>query len=164
MALIFDPQVYPYMKAALGCIEEELECQGVGACRYDALITAQDQLDGCDCCGEEHARLGRDGRVWARAVSINAVEGPTNIPNCPPRLVAEINFGISRCAVTGEELPSTGELEAQAVRGYADMHAMRMALTKCDPKRFNATLGQWTPLGPSGGCYGGIWSVQLQLT
>src|SRR5690625_6944390 len=71
MAMIFDPQVYPYMKAALGCIEEELECQGVGACRYDALITAQDQLDGCDCCGKEHARLGRDGRVWARAVSIN---------------------------------------------------------------------------------------------
>lgn len=161
MALIFDPNVYPYIESALDCIRDELECQGVGVCRYDTLIAAQDQLDGCDCC--ENTPDGTQGRVWARATDVTAVEGPRNIPNCPPSFVAAINFGISRCAVTGENLPSSDVLRDQAVRGYADMHAIYMALSKCDSRRWPTTMNRWTPIGPSGGCYGGIWSVELRV-
>lgn len=154
MALVMDKTVFPFIARILECIREELECQGVPACRYDALITDQDQLDGCDCCDAQ-------ARVWARVSSIDAT-GVAIAPNCPPMLEATIQVGISRCAITGEELPDSSALRDQAIRGYADMYAMRHAIVTCKTKA-SYSLESWQPIGPQGGCYGGIWTINLRL-
>lgn len=160
MAVITDPNVYPFMSAGVECIREELECQGRGACRYDIIISDEDQLDGCDCCPEY-------GRVWTR---LDGIDTDAFFDNCPGLTVAKVRFGISRCAITGEKLPSEDALRDQAIIGYADMHAMRVALSRCVPGKrergrpaWRYTLTGWEPAGPDGGCYGGVWSVDLRI-
>lgn len=165
MAVITDPNVYPFMTAGVECIREELECQGRGVCRYDVLVTDQDQLDGCDCeCGTRH---DAPGRVWARLENIDT---DSFFDNCSNVMVAKAIFGISRCAATGEKLPKSDVLRDQAIIGYADMHAMRVALLRCVPSKrekkrsaWRYRLNQWNPIGPDGGCYGGAWTVDLMI-
>lgn len=154
MATVMDKTVFPFMSRIVECVKTELECQGVGACRYDVLITDQDQLDGCDCCDAQ-------ARVWSRTTGLNATGAPS-APNCPPPMQATIQVGISRCAITSETLPDSADLRDQAIRGYADMYAMRHAITTCKTRE-RYRLDSWAPIGPQGGCYGGIWTVILQI-
>lgn len=155
-----DRLIMPYLMALVDCARVQLEKCSAPACRYDILITDAEQLDGCDCCDEP----GVDGRVWVRVASTSADTGGGAASACFGMMTDEVHLGISRCAVTGEELASTDAYRSQAHLGYADRSALLSAIRGCrETRRFRANIQAWVPLGPAGGCVGGYWTINVPV-
>lgn len=154
-----DRLIMPYLLALVDCVRVQLAKCSAPVCRYDVLITDAEQLDGCDCCDEP----GVDGRVWARVANTTPL-GSTSPAACFSGLVDEVHLGISRCAVTGEELASSDAYRSQAHLGYADRSALLSAIRSCrETRRAKASIDGWVPLGPAGGCFGGYWTINVPV-
>lgn len=159
-----DNLIMPYLIMLMGtigrdhwdsCIRPKLEKCSLPVCRYDILISDADQLDGCDCCDEGPF----NGRVWARVASSTA-SGDLN--SCQSSLESEVRLGISRCAVSDAALPSSIDLRNQAQIGYADRAALLSGIVSCRNPEYKVSVQGWNPLGPSGGCFGGYWTINIR--
>lgn len=81
--------------------------------------------------------------------------------NCQAPLAYEWHVGAYRCfPVLGAkgEAPSEAAQADAALRQLSDMTTIHQAILCCVDTD-TATLGTYTPVGPSGGCGGGQWSV-----
>jgi hypothetical protein len=121
---------------------------------------------GCDCdCDEEDAT----GRMTARVLRI--APAPSNTldatSSCLAALVqVTLQIGVFRCIDIPEadEEPSCDSLTAEALGFLADEQIMRAAVACCPdvkniPGKWQLSPGEWEPHGPSGGCAGGVLSL-----
>lgn len=108
-----------------------------------------------DCCE------GR-GQVAVRLVQLS----PFYDRGCGPLYqVARIGVEHVRCVSTVDEngvAPTVGQVTEDAGRMLEDMLALRSALQCCDTVE-GVVLESWNPVGPSGGCAGGEWIVQVKV-
>ncbi|MGW5819191.1 hypothetical protein [Streptomyces noursei] len=76
------------------------------------------------------------------------------------------NLGTLRCVTVpkdGKPLPCEGQ-EKDAFVGFADAEIMRWVVTCCPAvKRLPLVAAQWNPLGPQGGCAGGVMALTVDL-
>lgn len=90
--------------------------------------------------------------------------------SCSINLLAlHLGLGVIRCAHTVDNhgRPPTGEqMTSDAAGTYDDLGLLLEVITqviaahKAFPK---VVVGSWTPLGPSGGCVGGEWTLYAAL-
>jgi hypothetical protein len=125
--------------------EDTYDLSGIGDCADDA-------------CGQAWVRV--TDSYMASSLGEQDVEGG----NCGLELNVEVEIGAIRCLETPErgEANTPEELLAAFRQANADMLAIRRAVFCCDaidPK--DVILGTWTPQGPLGGLYGGIWTAVL---
>lgn len=120
-----------------------------------------------DSCGEGSCS-GKDGMLWAKLVSIDPVTGADQAGSCNTYMwTAEI--GVVRCvaSVTNSGTPPKMDIiESDAEQQAADADAIYSALACCASRPeslHNVSLTRWNPLGPSGGCAGGAWTVRGRL-
>lgn len=116
-----------------------------------------------DCC---------DGQVWARLVtfqplpSAGAARKPGTDPCAVPHFVATVELGVTRCAATQDKngnAPAAERVAADGLQGIADMAAL-LGVLRCPPPGVEIRdLGSWTPQGPNGGCFGGVWTFTLRV-
>lgn len=114
-------------------------------------------------------------QIWVRVISVT----PTNVPDgfggnsCAVDLRIDIEVGILRCITIpdGGEAPTATDVHLASVQSMEDMLAIQCAALTCqdttDPENprdiWSAIeLGQWTPAGPLGGQYGGIWTFTVE--
>lgn len=103
------------------------------------------------------------GVAW---VGLNSIFPSTTFPepsesasSCSAPLAASVTVGVIRCY----QVKTSGESE-EDMRTYmdlqmADMAAMRRAILCCaDIEGVDVDLGTYSPIGPEGGIYGGMWS------
>lgn len=122
----------------------------------------------CDCTGGE-------GQAWTLAERVYPTQPfpqqDTGAQRCRPvQYAAEVVVGVLRCAVTVDDHgnpPLAQAVTADADKVSRDRDLMLAALL-CDwlgddddPGTFR--LGEWTPLGPQGGCVGGQWRATVAL-
>lgn len=145
-----------------GCIGEAF----TDVCSYSLIIGqsyvpfAPDPEDE-DACEDEDC-----SQVWVRVTSVNptpsAVEGWDE--SCALTLDINLEVGIIRCMEVMEdgEAPTASSMLAYAVQAMEDMKTIMCASLGCEVWAA-LDIGQWSPLGPMGGEYGGMWTMTAQL-
>jgi hypothetical protein len=101
------------------------------------------------------------GMAYSRLVGIEPIV--TSAGRCAVEFSVTVEIAILRCApMIGEEgeLPTEAEQLAASMLQNFDMGLLHKVLTCCAvPASFtDQTLGPFTPIGPDGGCIGGVWS------
>lgn len=124
-----------------------------------------------DCCDRSP---DGDGQAW---VAVERVYPTDPFPlevvepmRCgPSEYAAALAVGVLRCAHTVDDRgrsPSAEKVTGDAEEVARDRQAALTAilcgfLPDADPGTWQ--LGQWTPLGPDGGCVGGLWRLTVAV-
>lgn len=106
------------------------------------------------------------GMAWVRLTGLypSTILGEQNNDpkNCAAGLGLPVEVGMMRCTPvgTGDTPPNGTQLLSATELQVSDALTMRRAIACCDGSDA-WSLGQYTPVGPSGGMLGGIWSLNL---
>lgn len=104
--------------------------------------------------------------LWVRVTSINplSTEGFDG-GDCAMSMRVNLEVGILRCVevVAEGESPTATEVLTYAMQAMKDMNKILCAAMDCEV--WDAiNVGEWEPLGPLGGEYGGTWSFSAELS
>ena len=145
------------------CLCLALKTNGAGpTCFCGVVPGASPAWDYCGECSGETCGMGYIRVISAfQSSSFPVADDPGE--GCTGPLVVQLGVGALRCVpVPNEsgELPAE-EQQVEATLGLlADMSAMFVALCECLP---DGAIGAYEPLGPSGACAGGEWTVWMSL-
>ncbi|MGW0681817.1 hypothetical protein ACWD2L_00445 [Streptomyces sp. NPDC002754] len=124
------------------------------------------EMDGCTCdCDDDDEAAGR---VTGRVVTIGPASSSLDTTgNCQTAMVqVTLQVGVFRCIEIPDatDEPDCDVATAEALGFLLDEQAMRAAVSCCPdlkriPGKWQLTPGQWEPHGPSGGCAGGVITV-----
>lgn len=167
--VVEDIGAYPIAVALVACLEEEFLASGLGpACRTSVMYGAGVPFDACGCDDEG---CGHTGQI---TVQLLGAYPSTNFPNqeagatpCGTGLAFNFEVFATTCAPIEKGMESDAEELLAATRiQYAQMAAMRRAITCCLPGKVNKTarevvLGNYTPAPNGGDCIGGSWTVTV---
>lgn len=107
--------------------------------------------------------IGR-GVAWVGVSRIFPASGfgvePEVGQSCSTGLNAELVLGVVRCYAVTKDNPNPDQSLEYARQMLSDMNALRRAVLCCDAIE-DRELGEWTPLGPEGGLYGGSWNLTV---
>lgn len=126
-------------------------------------------MDGCGCpCPDQ----SKDGHLWGRVQSISPQDasgtglGLISADNCPSgTLNVVMEIGVHRCIALTEDgsAPPCDVLSQEAYDFLADEELLRMAVFCCNvedlPGEYQLRADAWRPVGPAGGCAGGVLTV-----
>lgn len=152
--------------------------EALGVCSY-GLTIGQDYVpfdadDEDQCNPEEDEDAEAEDSVactqaWVRVESIvstslsEALDG--NV--CAATLRMSLEVGILRCLLIEDdgEAPKAADVLGAALQSMTDMRRILDAATGPEAPQVWETIvaGQWTPMGPLGGQYGGIWTFTVDL-
>jgi hypothetical protein len=144
--------------------ESEGGCPLPCFCRVAVYPGLEVPLDSCETGG--HCADGCDGQLWGAVQSITRVQQP-EAPGCEAYLwTAQV--GAARCAAMPRDdgtPPSIDAVQRDAARQAVDADGIRYAIACCPTrsqrvKDAGIVLESWTPLGPSGGCVAGFWTIR----
>lgn len=165
-----DP-VLPLAERLLACLCNALEDSHRGpvcaCCLHPGSVVPMDYCD-CECAGGQ-------GQAWVRVARIypTGARFPSqtfDIQPCQqavPSWAVELVMGVYRCIATIDDEgrpPDCAQVTDDAVALMSDAAAMRQAAMCCFPDGGDTAVvvGEYTPIGPSGGCGGGQLSVTVQ--
>lgn len=108
------------------------------------------------------------GMAWARLAGILPVEN-TQPYTCAVEYDVTVEIGILRCAPgLGEdgELPTMPEQLAASMQQQFEMGLMHKVLSCCaTTASFDGpAINGYTPVGPDGGCVGGVWTATWRFS
>lgn len=166
---VVDP-VGPRAAELLGCLIDLLDHYGAGVCRAFVHPGTTAPWDACGSTTD-----GAEGQAWVAVPRIYPVAPfPTEdagAQRCHPvEYAANITAGVLRCAATVDDegrAPAPADVSTDAAKVTRDAAIILEALLCCyldddaDPGTFR--LGDWTPLGPDGGCVGGQWTATIRI-
>lgn len=114
-------------------------------------------------CDDDDAACSQ---IWVRVMSVTPTSVEAFGNDCATVLRLELEVGVLRCFEIMEdgEAPTASMVMAAAVQAMEDMNAIRCAAMQCDDDTWDAiTTNQWTPTGPLGGQYGGLWTFTVEF-
>lgn len=152
--------------ALSGCLCEKLAEQGwPEPCFCGPLPGEQVPFDYCDECS--------GGMAWVRLSGITPIDDPNLVANvsCVQMFAVGIEMGMvvgaalpTENAVGSLDLPSTVTLLTETLRQHQQMGVMHEALTCCTLPGFEKIRDlTYAPIGPDGGCVGGLWTGTITL-
>lgn len=106
-------------------------------------------------------------QAWVRVTDVSPLAGGTEGfggESCSASLRMGLEVGVLRCIdiPEGGEAPSASDVMIAALQSLADMRAIFCAAMSCEV--WDAIdIGTWTPSGPLGGQYGGIWTFSVDI-
>lgn len=105
-------------------------------------------------------------QLWVRIAGVTPAPGATDgwDGQCGLQKQVSLEVGVIRCFAVPEdgEAVTATEILQSAMVSVDDMTAIECAAMNCEVWD-RITLGEWTPLGPSGGQYGGVWSFTATI-
>lgn len=171
-ASMMERRVNELLVGLASCLCSELrsaaaECGGVAPCFCSVLPGNAVAFDYCDegRCDENN------GMAWSRLVGITNLSDPVN-PTCVTTYQITVEVGVLRSAPLFDESgepPGAEEQLASSLQQVFDMGVLHKVLTCCslgdepDDAFGDRVLGEYVPLGPEGGCVGGVWNATWTL-
>lgn len=145
------------------CLCAQLTDSDIPVCRC-CVVAGNVALD--NCCEEDDC----EGQAWVRLVRVYPSDrfpaAGAQKTACPIQWAAVVEVGVVRCAPTLNnqgEVPTCEELAASAAGVHADMVAMYRAVGCCGLDSDEVVLGEWSPIGPEGGCVGGRMTATVAI-
>lgn len=146
------------------CLCDALKRSGAGPTCFCGVVGGESPA--WDYCGECDGSTCGMGYIVVQSVFPTSVfPEEETYAKCATQMAAVLTVGALRCAPTMSEdgsLPGEEEMLEAFLATNADMGAMLEAIQCCDAFDDYA-LGSWTPLGPTGGCAGGEWTLTVAL-
>ena len=150
----------------LGCLEETLSRYEAEVCRSFLAPGGPPPYDTCCDCGTG------EGMAYVQIASVAPTDDfpnqQTGAMRCPPSgQILQLNIAILRCAAVVDDqgrAPSSERMTADALKVQRDRTIVYEAIRCCylddaDPGTY--VIGAFTPLGPIGGCVGGLTTLTL---
>lgn len=136
-----------------------------GICSYgltigDSYVPFNPDEDDEDCTEDDVAC----SQVWVRVMGINPVSSDSWDNDCATVFRIDLEVGVLRCfdIPARGEAPTASEVLVAATQSMDDMNAIYCAAM--GEEVWNAIdAGDWAPLGPMGGQYGGSWVFTVEL-
>jgi len=154
--------VGPLCTDMLACVQANLSVP-VGR----AFVAPGSAIAWDDCC---------DGQLWVRVVQMNTTDGvrpqKMGAKPCDPcglEYAVGVEIGVLRCSSTIDDqgqIAGPDVLTAEALQALTDEAEISEAAQCCIrslPGMKNLVMVRWDPLGPEGGCVGGVWTIALTL-
>ena len=158
MAFTGDAVIFPALLKLKDCLCNELDQAGLSE------LCDCELLHGLGAFPDQPA-IGK-GIAWVGLNSIfpsKLFPSPDgDIENCTAPLAAAVSIGVIRCYKVRERGETLDEMRGYLDMQMADMAAMRRAIVCCaKDEDIAVSLGTYTPLGPDGGSYGGVWNPTI---
>lgn len=116
-----------------------------------------------DECEDEEVACSQ---AWVRVAGTNLKEMPDSFdgPSCATVLSLTLEVGVLRCIEIPErgEAPTATDVLIASLQAMKDMRAILCAALGCEVWDM-IEVGNWSPDGPLGGQYGGIWTFTVEL-
>lgn len=114
-----------------------------------------------DACDEEEVYCSQ---AWVRVMDITPLGSETWGGDCGTVLQLTLEVGVLRCVEIPEdgEAPNATSVLVAAMQSMDDMNAVYCAAMECEVWN-SIESGQWTPMGPQGGQYGGYWTFTVEV-
>ena len=116
-----------------------------------------------ELCDEDEMMCSQ---LWVRVMSVAPSPGSVEAwqGTCAIELTVEIEVGISRCVgiPEGGEAPTATDALEAALQATSDMNLILCTAMDCE-QWSSISVGSWTPDGPMGGMYGGVWTFTVTL-
>lgn len=157
--MIEESDILPRLVAFSQCLCEKLEEYSP-----EAPVCFCGVMAGADLSTE----WAEGGQAWVRLVSAfpstTFPEPNVDATPCAVSIAYQIEMGVIRC------MPAVNALTGKADDGYmlnvvrqqmSDMEAMKKAILCCLDDDFPLVLSEYTPWGPQGNAYGGIWTFAV---
>ena len=115
-----------------------------------------------DDCEEEEVSCSQ---AWVRVMSVHSKGEESWGGECAAVLVLDLEVGVLRCFEIPEkgEAPTASDVLLAAMQAMTDMNAIRTAALGCEV--WDAIdVGEWSPMGPMGGQYGGTWTFTVEFS
>lgn len=104
-------------------------------------------------------------QLWVRVMGVTPT-GEVGFDNsdCATTLQIELEVGILRCLEIPEdgEAPTASDMMVAAMQAMQDMNTIFCAAMGCEVWE-SIQSGAWTPDGPLGGQYGGVWTFTVEM-
>jgi len=158
--VIIPAPILPLLFALSDCVCTELTETGAGpTCWCGIYPGAQVSLEFCSECGNDKCGMG-----WIRVAFANPSETfPQAIvdPTCRKPLAYQIEVGAARCLPISAdgELQTVEQMNMAAAEQMQDAWALFRAIMCCGAP--SVAVQQWQPIGPAGGCLGGVWTAWI---
>lgn len=122
-----------------------------------------DEIDNT-CSDEEEALCSQ---AWVRVVEVHPTPGAAeswNGGDCAIELSVTLEVGTVRCVSIpeGGEAPTVTDALSAALQANEDMLTIHCAAMSLEVWS-SISSGTWTPHGPMGGQYGGIWTFTVTI-
>lgn len=160
-ALVGADRINDALVAFTGCIGNAM----LDICSYGLTIGETyvpfdpDNDDGCDA--EDVAC----SQVWVRVMGISPIMSDSfETADTAAVMRLTIEVGVLRCLDIPEEgsAPTATEVLVASMQAMSDMHAIFCAAMSCEVWN-SIDSGDWNPMGPLGGQYGGSWTFTTEL-
>jgi hypothetical protein len=152
------------LECAVGELNDNADDQGVKGAPDHVSVQPGALAVWDDCCDCDEESCG--GQVWVRLVRAHPTDPfPTKVLRqlpCPDVIGVQVAVGIIRCVSSLDDqakAPPPATLILEGHQMVCDMAALLRAAECCLEGDEVAVLDQWVPLGASGGCAGGEWTV-----
>jgi hypothetical protein len=109
------------------------------------------------------------GMAWSRLVGLTAIQATDPFSVCAVEYEITAELGVLRCAPILHEdgtLPVMEEYVASSLQQNADMGLMHHILScwTAPPSFTGPAIDSYIPIGPDGGCVGGIWAARWRFS
>lgn len=104
-------------------------------------------------------------QAWVRVTAATPIMGIESFGGeCAAVLSVTLEVGVLRCFEIEEdgEAPKASDVMVGAIQSMADMTAIYRAAMR-EEVWDSITSGSWSPLGPTGGQFGGIWTFTVEI-
>jgi len=165
-------EVMPLVERLLGCLCTQLAGTLAGeacvCCPYPGAVAPMDF-----CCQCEVDGRTAEGQAWVTVARIYPTTGsfPTQqrgpVTACSMQMwAADLTMGVYRCAAGPDARgnpPGCNQVSGDLAKVLSDAAAMRSAALCCfaSDEVSDVAVGEWMPVGPTGGCVGGQMTVTV---
>jgi hypothetical protein len=146
--------------AFTGCVGEAVpDICSYGLTIGDSYVPFDPDPD--DDCDENDVMCSQ---VWVRVENVSPISNESWDGDCATVMRLTLEVGVLRCfdIPEGGEAPTASDMLAAAVQSMEDMNAIYCAAMGCEVWAA-INVGQWLPMGPLGGQYGGTWSFTVEV-
>lgn len=157
-----DERLHTALVAFTGCVGESLEAM----CSYGLTIGetyVPFDPDPEDNCPDDDAACSQ---AWVRVMQASTSYNEESFENgeCGAVMRLSLEVGVLRCLdiPEGGEAPTATDVLAASLQSMSDMRAIYCAAMNCEVWD-SIDSGTWTPSGPLGGQYGGIWTFDVEV-
>lgn len=120
-----------------------------------------------DECQDDEGDDATCEQVWVRVAQVTPTGGVDTFRGmCGQEMQLALEVGVLRCIETPEqgEAPRASDMLAAVLQSMDDMNAIYRGAMGVDDDLFDEIIaGEWTPVGPMGGQYGGIWTFTVTI-